>query len=278
MKKFNVGVQLYGLKNTLKEDFEGTIAKVAEMGYEYVEFAGYYDKSAEQILSVLNKYNLKCISVHQKLDWFDSDPIGKINYLKTFGVKYVVVPYCSKDLLAGTPAWSDTVALFNKYAKLFAENGMMLGYHNHDFEYATYEGKYLLDHIVASVPEGLIVPELDTCWVNYGGASVTAEIAKYTGRLPIIHLKDFVCTKRGGSVYELIATDGSVSGNRSKAEDGFEYRPLGTGIQDFAAILAAAEAAGTETVIVEQDSVYNGMTELEAARLSREYLKSEFGI
>jgi sugar phosphate isomerase/epimerase len=278
MKKFNVGIQLYGLKNTLAKDFEGTIAKVAEMGYEYVEFAGYYDKSAEEILAVLEKNGLKCISVHQRLDWFFDDPIGKINYLKTFGVKYVVVPYHSKELLAGTPAWGDTVRLFNEYAKLFSEHGMVLGYHNHDFEYQTYEGKYLLDYIIESVPAGLIVPELDTCWVNYGGASVTGQIAKYAGMLPIIHLKDFTCTKRGEAVYELIAQDGSVSGKRSKAEDGFEYRPLGSGIQDFAAILSAAEASGTDTVIVEQDSVYGDMTELEAAKLSRDYLKETFGI
>ena len=278
MKKFNVGIQLYGLKNTLKEDFEGTLAKVAEMGYEYVEFAGYYGKTAEEILAVLEKYGLKCISVHQKLDWFDEDPIGKINYLKAFGCKYVVVPYHSADLLAGTPEWDNTVALFNKYATLFGQHGMVLGYHNHDFEYRVYEGKYLLDYITECVPAGLIVPELDTCWVNYGGAPVTEEIAKYAGRLPIIHLKDFVCTKRGGSVYELIATDGSVSGKRSRAEDGFEYRPVGSGMQNIGEILTAAEAAGTETVIVEQDSVYGDMTELEAAELSRKYLKETFGI
>ena len=107
---------------------------------------------------------------------------------------------------------------------------------------------------------------------------MTDEIAKYSGRLPIIHLKDFTCTKRGEAVYDLIAADGSVGGKRSKSEDGFEYRPLGNGIQDFAAILAAAEASGTETVIVEQDSVYGGMTELEAAKISRDYLKETFGI
>jgi len=278
MKKFNVGIQLYGLRNTLAEDFFGTLKAVRDMGYEYVEFAGYHGKTSAEIKEALDSLGLKSISVHQRLDFFRDDPMGAVDFLRGFGIKYVVVPYHSRASLAGTENWKQTVDLFNSMAKLFAENGMTLGYHNHDFEYEIYEGKYLLDHIVESVPEGLIVPELDTCWVNYAGASPVDEIKKYSGRLPIVHLKDFVCTKRGGAVYDLIGTDGTVSGKRDQKSDGFEFRPLGQGVQDFASILAACEESGTETVIVEQDSVYGGMSELEAAKASRDYLKNTFGI
>ena len=67
MKKFNVGLQLYGVRNAMKEDFEGTLKAVSEMGYEYVEFAGYYDKSAEEIKEILDRYGLKCVSVHLQM-------------------------------------------------------------------------------------------------------------------------------------------------------------------------------------------------------------------
>ena len=259
MKKFNVGIQLYGLKNTLKEDFEGTLAKVAEMGYEYVEFAGYYGKTAEEILAVLEKYGLKCISVHQRLDWFDDDPIGKINYLKTFGCKYVVVPYHSAELLAGTPEWDNTVALFNKYAALFHEHGMVLGYHNHDFEYRVYEGKYLLDYITECVPAGLIVPELDTCWVHYAGYEPTEYLKKYSGMVDVVHIKDYT-----------IAQD-------EKGELSIHFAPVGYGIMDWAKILGACKENGTRYVIVEQDSCYDE-DPFECARKSRNYLKETFAI
>ena len=278
MKKFNVGVQLYGLKNTLKEDFEGTIAKVAEMGYEYVEFAGYFGRTSEQIKAILDELGLKCVSVHQGLDFYNDDPQAAVDYLKGFGVKYSVIPWYDKDKLAGNDAWEATAARFNEIAELLAKNGMTLGYHNHDFEFDTYEGKYLHDYIFEAVDADKIIPELDTCWVHYAGIKPEEKIREFAGRVPVVHLKDFVCKNLGGGpVYDLIDTNGKAIGG-SKEDNGFEFRPLGMGIQNFAAILAACEESGTETIIVEQDKTYDGMTELEAAKIARDYLKETFGL
>ena len=104
-------------------------------------------------------------------------------------------------------------------------------------------------------------------------------IEKYKGRVDVVHLKDFVCKKLGqGPVYDLIGNDGKGLGKSATREDnGFEFRPLGQGIQNFAAILSACEKCGTQTVIVEQDQSYD-LAELEAARISREYLRETFGI
>ena len=279
MKKFNVGIQLYGLRNTMANDFEGTLKAVADMGYEYVEFAGYYGKSSEEIKNTLDKYGLKCVSVHQRLDFFNDDPQGAVEYLKGFGVKYVVVPWHDKAKLAGGEGWEETVRDFNEKANLFAENGMMLGYHNHDFEFDTYEGKYLHDYIFEAVSADKIIPELDTCWVHYAGLRPEEKIREFAGRVPVVHLKDFVCKSLGGGpVYDLIGTNGGVAKNASREDNGFEFRPLGMGIQNFEAILKACEESGTETVIVEQDKVYDRMTELEAAKIAREYLRVQFGI
>ena len=155
MKKFNVGLQLYGVRNSMQNDFEGTLKAVSEMGYEYVEFAGYYNKSGEEIKAILDRYGLKCISVHQGIEFFNENPEEKIKFLKTFGVKYCIIPWYEVSKLAGTPEWENTVASFNKIAKLLSENGMKLGYHNHDFEFRKFEGKYLHDYIFEAVP-GLV--------------------------------------------------------------------------------------------------------------------------
>lgn len=279
MKKFNVGIQLYGVRNAMANDFEGTLKALSEMGYEYVEFAGYHGKSAEEIKNILDKYNLKCISVHQGLDFFNENPDEKCEFLKTFGVKYSVIPWYEKTALAGSDAWEETKKKFNTAADLLKKHGMLLGYHNHEFEFEKADGKYRHDYIFEAVPTDKIFPELDTCWVRYAGLDPVEMIKKYSGRVDIVHLKDFVCKNfAGGPAYELIDADGNDSGKKATREDnGFAFRPLGMGLQDFAAILAACEECGTETVIVEQDQTYE-LSELEAARISREYLKNTFGI
>lgn len=279
MKQFKVGIQLYGVKHTMAKDFEGTLAAIAEMGYEYVEFAGYHGKSAEELKAVLDKYGLKCISVHQGLDFYDDDPVGKMNFLKTFGVKYSIIPWYNKDLLAGNEKWPETAEKFRAAARMLYENGMLLGYHNHDFEFKKYDGKYLHDYICEAIPEEMFEPQFDTCWVHYAGIDPVKKIREFAGRVTVVHLKDFVCKNlAAGPVYALIDTDGNAKGGGDRTESGFEYRPLGQGLQDVRAILEACEECGTEYIIVEQDDPSLGMTELECAKASRDYLRDTFGI
>ena len=82
MANMKIGVQLYSVRDAMSEDFEGTLQKVAAMGYEYVEFAGYYDKTSEEIKAILDKYSLKCISVHQGLERFEEDADREIAFLR----------------------------------------------------------------------------------------------------------------------------------------------------------------------------------------------------
>ena len=278
MKKFNVGIQLYGVRNAMAADFEGTLRAVKEMGYDYVEFAGYYGKTAEEIKEILDRIGLTCVSVHQGLDFYNDDAQKGIDYLKTFGVKYSVIPWYQLPTPA-TPEWDATVKRFIDIAEKLRLNGMKLGYHNHDFEFTeTYEGKTKHDYIIEALGLPLMFPELDTCWVHYAGLRPNQKIRQFSGNVPVVHLKDFVCKNLAtGPVYELIDKDGNSQKGASREDNGFEFCPLGRGRQNFAEILAACEECGTETVIVEQDQTY-GMTELEAARISREYLRDTFGL
>ena len=280
MKKFNVGIQLYGVRNAMAEDFEGTLARVKEMGYDYVEFAGFFDKSADYIKSVLDKLGLKCVSCHANDTFFAENPEEKIAFLKTIGIKYSIIPWQPVEKLAGSPDWEATKAKFTDIANLLHDNGLMLGYHNHDFEFRKFEGKYLHDYIFEAIPADRIEPELDTCWVHYAGINPTEKIKEFDGRVHVVHLKDFDAKNlAAGPVYDLIDNSGKdIGAPKSREENGFEFRPLGMGRQDFAAILKACEECGTETLIVEQDKTYGDMTELEAAEISRKYLKDTFNI
>ncbi len=278
MKKFNIGIQLFGLRNAMAEDFEGTLRKVKEMGYDYVEFAGYFGKTGEEIKSLLDEIGLTCVSVHQNLDFYHENTQAGIDFLKSFGVKYSVAPWYDPDKIKNAETRDEAIAEMKKYAGLLKENGLLLGYHNHDFEFEKVDGKYIHDIILESVGSDYIFPEIDTCWVHYAGIRPEEKLLEFAGRIPVVHLKDFVCKNLGsGPVYDLIDKNGNAM-KGSQADNGFEFCPLGRGRQDFKTILEACEKGGAETLIVEQDKVYDGMTELEAAKISRDYLRNTFGL
>ena len=147
--------------------------------------------------------------------------------------------------------------------------GMTLLYHNHDFEFMKLDGKYALDILYDEVSADLLQTELDMCWVNVGGENPVEYLLKYSGRSPVVHLKDFAGDK-SDDMYELIG----IEKKAPKRPSNFEFRPVGSGKQDFPAILKAAEQAGSSWVVVEQDNPSMGLTPMECAAKSRAYLKS----
>ena len=277
MKKFKVGLQLYSIREDMEKDMDSALAQVKAMGYDYVEFAGYFGKSAEEVRALLDKHGLECISVHQTYDVFLDNPKESVDYLKTIGAKYSAVPWMGVEKHQGHGDFENTVAEFNKVGKTLKDGGIQLLYHNHDFEFEKYEDKFLLDWLYDSVSEDLLKTEIDVCWVRYAGYDPAEYIRKYTGRSPIVHLKDFECKNFNmGPVYALISSDGGSDEAKkpeSKDEAGFMFKPVGHGVQDIPAILAAAEGAGAEYVIVEQDSSVERPA-MEAAKMSRDYLRS----
>lgn len=273
MKKFKVGLQLYSIREDMEKDMDAALGKVKEMGYDYVEFAGYFGKSAEEVKALLDKHGLECVSVHQGYDVFLNDEKASIDYLKTIGAKFCAVPWMDVKKHKSGGDFENTVAEFNKVGKALKDAGIQLLYHNHDFEFERYEDKFLLDWLYDSIDEDILKTEIDVCWVRYAGYDPADYIRKYTGRSPIVHLKDFECKNFNmGPVYALIDDSGKEGKKASKEEAGFMFKPVGYGVQDIPAVLAAAEDAGADIVIVEQDQSPERPA-MEAAKMSREYLK-----
>lgn len=274
MKQFKVGVQLYSVRDEMEKDMYKTLKAIKEMGYDYVEFAGYYGKTAEEVKAMLDELDLKAISVHQSYDLFLEKGQEAVDFLKTIGAKYSAIPWMGPENHKGSENFDKAVADIKKVAKLLKDNGIAMLYHNHDFEFEKVDGKFKLDWLYETIPADLLQTEIDTCWVHYAGYDPADYLLKYTGRAPVVHLKDFVCEKLGaGPVYALIGSDGKEEKKASKEETGFKFAPCGDGIQDFTKILDAAEKAGAEYVIVEQDQTYD-LPSLEAVKKSREYLKT----
>ena len=165
--------------------------------------------------------------------------------------------------------FGEVIENIKKIGQVAKDMGMTLLYHNHDFEFMKLDGKYALDVLYDTVPAELLQTELDTCWVNVGGEKPVDYIKKYSGRAPVVHLKDFFGEK-SEDMYELIG----IEKKAPKRPGNFEFRPVGSGLQDFPAILKASEEAGATWVVVEQDNPSMGLTPMESIAKSREYLKT----
>lgn len=272
MKNFKIGLQLYGVRDALKEDFEGTLKAVKEMGYDYVEYAGGdYDRTWQEIRDLLDKYDLKCVSVHQTLDNFLDDPEGALEQVRTLGAKYCAI--CHYALANYIERWEESIEKIKRWGKGMADNGIRPMYHNHAFEFELIDGEHILDKIFTEVPQEHLKPEYDVAWIHYGGVNPAEYIEQYNGKLDVVHLKDFTCHNLPNKpIYELFDKNCNEA-IPSRPEAGFEYLPVGSGIQDWSAILAACENKGAEYLVVEQDESV-GRTSLEAAEMSIRYLRT----
>lgn len=271
MKNFPVALQLYSVRDDIAADFEGTLRKVKAMGYEGVEFAGLYGHSAAEIRKLCQEIGLVPISAHVPFDDMLADP-DLFKVYQEIGCKYVVIPYLTEQYRPGQPGFRqfiDGVKMLGEKANAL---GMKLCYHNHDFEFVKVDGEYILDILYKEIPADLFHPQLDVCWINVGGENPVDYIHKYGDRIEILHLKDFAGSK-GENMYALIGID---DGKQKETKEGaFEFRPIGMGLQDMPAILAAAAEVGTKWVVVEQDEPSLGKTPTECAEASIRFLNAQ---
>lgn len=270
-----VGIQLYSIRDDMIADMEVTLKKVKEIGYDYVEFGGYYGGlTAPELLKLLSKYELECVSVHYGYQALVEKTDKSIEFLKALGTKYCVVPYMPRDVHKGSELFEKTVSNFTRVGQALLDNNIHLLYHNHDFEFDKFEGKCLLDWLFESVPANLLSTQIDTCWALYAGYDPAEYLKKYLGRAYGLHLKDFICAGiSSDSIYDLIDSKENMNKLRNVGKEGIEFKPLGQGMQNIPQILDVARAAGTEFVIVEQDRSL-GISVIESVKQSREYLRS----
>ncbi len=264
-----VAIQLYSLRGEAKEDFRGTLETVKKLGYDGVEFAGLFGNAPENIKAMCEEIGLVPISAHVPFAELLADTEKTLNVYKTIGCKYIVLPYLDAKYRESKEIFMEAVAKIAAIGEAAEKIGLQLLYHNHDFEFVQYDGKYMLDLLYETVPAKYLATELDTCWVNVGGEEPAAYVRKYTGRAPVVHLKDFYGEK-SDDMYELIG----IKSTAPKRPSGFEFRPVGSGLQNIPEILAASVDAGANWLVVEQDNPSMGLTPVECATKSREYLKS----
>jgi len=250
MSKMGIGLQLYTLRDELAEDAASVLRKVAEMGYEGVEFAGYYDFSPKQLQTLLADLSLKAIGSHVNMDRLKNHLEEEIAMNVAIGSRYVILPGLNQDQRQNL---SETVDFLTECSHRFASHGIKFGFHNHYVEFTeTYGEQRWFDAFFDYTSPDDMKSELDVCWVHHAGCNPIAYLEKYSGRVPLIHFKDM--RKLGDGSYQTIE--------------------LGQGEMDLPSILTAAASAGTEWLIVEQDDCEGSA--LESVKISREWLEQHY--
>lgn len=268
--KDKIALQVYSVRDDLQADFFGTLKKVKEMGYAAIEFAGLYGNDPVEIKKFCEEIGLVPLSAHVPFASFQEDLEGTIECYKKLGVQYIVIPYLTEEYRPGKEGFNEVIRMAKLIGEAAGKAGMVLQYHNHDFEFDKIDGEYALDILYTEVGPELLQTQLDTCWVNVGGENPADYIRKYSGRTPTVHLKDFVGSK-SDNMYALIGID---ENEEKDAQGKFELRPVGKGIQNFPAIVEAAKESGAQWFIVEQDNPSLGLTPLECAEVSVNYVKT----
>lgn len=271
MTKLPVGIQLYSLRDFASQDFKGTLKAVKEMGYDCVEFAGLYGNSAEDVKAICKELGLDPISAHVGIYVILEDIEGVIKTYADIGCKYIVIPSCEENVhLAGGSDYEGFLGNIKTIAAEARKYGMTLLYHNHDFEFHKHNGQNKLDILYTDTDPDDLKTQIDTCWARVGGEDPSEYVRKYTGRAPLVHIKDYAGSKTE-NMYGLIDT-----GKKEEIVDrsAFELRPVGYGVQDVASIIKASEDAGAFAIIVEQDRPSMDKNAMECAKMSIDYIRS----
>ena len=241
----NIGVQLYTVRAEMKQDFEGTLAKVAAVGYRELEFAGYFEKSPKEVRGALDRHGLKAPSTH--VDYASLSPEKWPRVLedsRTIGHSYVVNPWVDDEIQKRADGWKRAAETFNRAGEASKKAGIQFAYHNHDHEFKPVDGKLPYDILLAECDAELVKMEMDLGWVFVAGVDPLTYFDKYPGRFPLVHVKDFSNDKK--------------------------MRNVGSGVIDWKRIFAASGKAGIKHSFVENDEPQSAFDDI---RSSFEYLQ-----
>jgi len=235
------GLQLYSMRDIAKDDLQGALRQAAQMGYQTIEFAGFFGHPAQEVKAWLDAYGLKAVGTHTPLDALDNDFDGVVNYHHAIGCPLLTVPFARAETQAECEA---VAAKLTTYEKKLAQENITLAYHNHSFEFKTSLWKILTEQTTLPL-------EVDTYWVYAAGADPIhwMETLHAQNRLPAIHIKDGLA-------------DGSG-------------KPLGLGTAPVSAVYRTATKLQVPMLVESETLTPSGPEE---ARICIEYLKKLEGM
>lgn len=243
MKNLKTGIQMYTIREALKQDFKGVCRELVKLGCDGAEFVSFGDMEPKELAAFLKEIGLNACGIHLSAKHFETDETDPsvFAYAKALETRYVTFSF-GGDFTQVTP---DVVRLCRNAGEAAGKNGLIFTYHNHAAEFAVYSGLHALDFIYANTDPARVMAELDVYWVAKGGEDPVKYIRTYAQRTPQIHLKD------------MDRSDGS-------------FTELGQGCIDLESCVRAAREGICEWLIYEQDICRR--SPFESAVMSLEYL------
>ncbi|MEQ9290256.1 MAG: sugar phosphate isomerase/epimerase [Cyclobacteriaceae bacterium] len=225
----DMGMQAYSVRDALKEDFAGSMKKIADIGYKYIEAYGLtldgklYGMAPGEYKKIVNDLGMQLISSHSTYFTPEEAP-AVIEASQQAGIKYLVIPYLADELRSDYRKVADNL---NAVGELFKGSGVKFCYHNHAFEFEATNGEVPLHVMLDNTQPDLVSFEADLYWVKKGGHEPLALIDKYPGRFSLFHVKD--------------------------AASNLDQTTVGEGIIDFQSIFNVKDKAGLEYYFVEDE-------------------------
>jgi len=246
-----IALQLYTIRDAMAVDVPGSLKKVGDAGYKYLELASYadgkfYGYEPGEFKKLVTGMGMEILSSHTQVE---AEGITLDNAQKMaedhakLGVRYCIQPWIVEEARTTIASYQKMAADWNKVGGIMKDHGIVFGYHNHNFEFDVVEGKIpYFDIMLAELDKDLVTMELDMFWTTKAGRDPVDIIKKYPGRFQLFHMKDMYTSEA-----PYFTTEG---------ED--DFAPVGAGIIDFKAILAVKDIAGMKYMVVEQDLSKNG--------------------
>jgi sugar phosphate isomerase/epimerase len=241
-----LGVQLWSVKDEIKQDFEGTMTKLAQIGLQGVEFAGEfgpYKDNPAGLRAFMDKTHLQCAGAHMHVDALASDRFEATTaFYKTLGCSNLVI---SMDARGATTAQSAEMSKeLTALSARLAAKGMRIGYHNHAQEMRGEVGNTPWDVIAKNTPKAAILQQ-DVGWTTFAGKDPVAYVRKYPGRITTHYKAKFV--------------EGATGGTPIIGQDKTDWVGL---------TRAVRQVGNTDWIIIEQEEYPNGMGQLETVAAS----------
>src|SRR5690606_35927112 len=130
-----IGVQIYTVRDLMAQDMAGTLSAVARVGYQEVEFAGYFERSPAEVRRMLDDAGLAAPAAHVQLSAVRDDPGALIETAMGVGHQMLIVPWVSEAERATLDQWRALAETFNRFGQTCRDAGLRFAYHNHDFEF-----------------------------------------------------------------------------------------------------------------------------------------------
>ncbi len=226
-----LGIQLYTLRNEMQEDFEGTLARVAELGFKEVEVFNLYGRTAKQVRAIHDRHGLVAPSTHTLIKPLKENLPALLDDCQTLGHRYLTVAFLMPNERKTLDDYRGHIETLQRASEECHKAGVQLAYHNHDFEFVPIDGQVPYDMLIANTTAEQLVLELDLYWISKAGHEPLAYLAKDPSRYPLVHVKDMA---------------------KSEAQEDTE---VGSGVIDFKSIFASDAASGIQHLLVEQDTI-----------------------